>query len=422
MRSLHVFLAIFLAAAPAGADPPPLTLQAALSEALAHNPELAALRAQLEADARRPEQERYLPPPMLEAQIWQWPLSTANPAGATYMFMAEQMIPGRGKRTLRERLLSAEFRVSAAAVPVRARDIASEVKRTYAELFVARKAEAVAGETIDLLRQIADAAQVRYAAGKTPQQDVLKAVLEISRLHDEQVMRRERARLAEARLNTLLGRPADGPVGALTEVREEATLPPVAELQHLAVESQPRLALARADIDRAQAAAALAHSDRKPDFTVRGGYMLMPGEAGAFTAAVGITWPNAPWARGRVASAVAQAQLDVTAARARYDAEATGVRLMVHEAWVRVQSASERAALLRTSLVPQSTQALDVARVGYQSDRGDFLDIIDNQRMLAEARLGYYAALADLEAARADLERAVGAPIGAAPAAAEGQE
>jgi outer membrane protein TolC len=87
-----------------------------------------------------------------------------------------------------------------------------------------------------------------------------------------------------------------------------------------------------------------------------------------------------------------------------------------------VQSASERAALLRTSLVPQSTQALDVARVGYQSDRGDFLDIIDNQRMLAEARLAYYAALADLEAARADLERAVGAPIGAAPAAVEGQE
>jgi outer membrane protein TolC len=84
---------------------------------------------------------------------------------------------------------------------------------------------------------------------------------------------------------------------------------------------------------------------------------------------------------------------------------------MVQEAHIRLESAAERAALLRTSVVPQSAQALDVSRVGYQADRGDFLDIVDNQRMVAEARLGYYRALADLEQARADLERAVGMPL-----------
>ena len=61
--------------------------------------------------------------------------------------------------------------------------------------------------------------------------------------------------------------------------------------------------------------------------------------------------------------------------------------------------------------MPQSHQTLEVSRVGYQADRNGFLDIIDNQRTLAEARLGYYRALAELEQARADLERAVGAPI-----------
>lgn len=405
---------LFLFAATAAALPAiasaqaPLTLQAALDEALARNPELIALRAQLEADRRGPEQQRVLMPPMLEAQIWQWPLNTINPAGATYMFMAEQAIPGRGKRDLRARLALAEVAATESGIPVRARDIVTDLKRTYAELFVSRKAVEVARETIDLLRQIADGTQVRYASGKGAQQDVLKIVLEISRMHEEQVMLRERGLMAEARLNTLLGRDAGAPVGPLAEPAGEAPLPAVAELQRLALERQPELAMARAEIERAEAATAAARGDRKPDFYVRGGYMLMPGDAGAFTASVGVSWPNAPWSRKRLDLAVEQAQLEVKAARARYDAAVNGLRLMVQEAYVRLESATVRAALLRTSVVPQSAQALDVSRVGYQADRGAFLDIIDNQRLVAEARLGYYRALADIEQARADLERAIG--------------
>jgi outer membrane protein TolC len=393
----------------------PLTLQAALGEALARNPELIAVAAQLEADRHEPQHERFLMPPMLEARIWQWPLGTPNPAGATYMFMVQQDLPGRGKRSLRERLASTEVAMSEAAAAVRARDVAAGVKRTYADLFVSRKAIEISRETIDLLRQIADGTQLRYAAGRTPQQDVLKAVLELSKLHEEQVMLRERELVAEARLNTLLGRDPSTPIGALSEPAEDLPLPALADLQRIAVEDQPELSMARADIERAEAAHALARSERKPDFFVRGGYMLMPGDAGAVTASIGITWPNAPWSRKRLELSTAQAELDIAAARARYEAAATGVRLMVQDAYIRVQAAAERAALLRTSLVPQSTQALALSRVGYQADRGDFLDIIDNQRMLADARLGYYRALADLEQARADLARAVGTPMRVAP-------
>jgi outer membrane protein, heavy metal efflux system len=415
MRHIHarhlVALAVCLGAfaPPVGAqEGPPLTLQAALDEALTSNPELIALRARLEADRRRPAQERYLMPPMLEAQIWQWPLNRINPSGATYMFEAQQVIPGRGKRALRERLMNAEVEAGAAAIPVRARDIVGDVKRTYAEIFVARKAVEITQETVDLLRQIAEGTQVRYAAGRGSQQDILKAVVEITRLHEEEVIFVEQARLAEARLNTLLGRDPGSPLGTLAEPQEDAELPPVADLQRLAIERQPELSMALAEIAVADAAVAVARSERRRDYFVRGGYMLMPGEAGAFTAGVGITWNNAPWSRGRNDLAEEEARLGVQATRAAYDAAVNNLRLMVQEAYIRVEAAARRAALLRTSLVPQSSQALDVSRLAYQADRGEFLDIIDNQRMLAAARLGYYRALADLERARADLDRAVG--------------
>ena len=412
MRARLIALTVCLAAGPASAaEPPPLTLQAALDEALQRNPELTAIRAEVDAQRLRPAQERALMPPMLEAQIWRWPLDTIDPTRSTYMLIAQQDFPGFGKRGLRERLATAEVDVASAALVARARDIVADVRRTYAELFVGRKAVEFADERLALLRQLADASQIRYAAGKTTQQDVLKAVVEISRLHAERAMEEERAHLAAARLNALLGREPGAEVGPLAVPREDVALRPVAVLQQAAVESQPDLAVARAAIARAEAAVAVADSARKPDFFVKGGYMAMGGERDAITAGVGITWPSAPWAKTAIDAGRAQARAGVTAARARLDAEASRVRLMVQEAHVRAESAARRAALLRTSVVPQSTQALDVSRVGYQADRGEFMEIVDNQRVLAEARLGYYRALAELEPARADLERATGASI-----------
>src|SRR5438105_545453 len=79
-----------------------LTLDAAVAEAFARNPELVALRREFNATQAVPAQEKFLMPPMFEAQIWGWPLTTLNPARTDmYMFMGEQQIPGRGKRAAR---------------------------------------------------------------------------------------------------------------------------------------------------------------------------------------------------------------------------------------------------------------------------------------------------------------------------------
>jgi cobalt-zinc-cadmium efflux system outer membrane protein len=87
------------------------------------------------------------------------------------------------------------------------------------------------------------------------------------------------------------------------------------------------------------------------------------------------------------------------------------VRLSVQEAYVRAKSAQDRAALLRTTILPQSRQTLDVSRVGYQTDRVDFQALIDNERVLLDAQLDYFRALSDLSQALADLERAVGTDL-----------
>src|SRR2546423_14022692 len=76
-------------ASPRTYDGPPLSLPAVLREAQANNPELLAFRRQLESTRFRSAGQRFLNPPMLESQIWQWALHTLNPAHANmYMFIA----------------------------------------------------------------------------------------------------------------------------------------------------------------------------------------------------------------------------------------------------------------------------------------------------------------------------------------------
>jgi outer membrane protein TolC len=397
---------------------PPLTLRGAIEMALERNPMLIAARRQFEAARQRPAQARFLMPPSFEAQIWQWPVTTVNPLNTNmYMFTVEQEIPGRGKRDLRAALAEKEVEQVSADIAVRARDVVKDVMRAYADLVIARRATEIHLASVDALRQFADASTLKYSAGKSSQHDVLKSVVELSRVHEDLVMHEESAAMAAARLNTLLDRDPETPIGPLDEPRDEITLPASANLQRLAIERQPELRSAQLSVERAQAALAVATRELKPDFFVGGGYMLMPREAGAWTASVGMTWPNAPWSRGRLDAQKAEATVNVDAAAAQAHVVERQIRQAVHEAYVRVQAAGQRASLLRTTIVPQSEQTLEVARVAYQADRLDFLALIDSQRTLLDARLNYFRALSDRELALADLSRAIGADIPDVPSA-----
>ena len=392
-------------------DGPPLSLEAAIDEALERNPTLVALRTQFEAVRQRPAQERVLMPPTFEAQIWQWPLSSLNPLDTDmYMLTLRQDLPGRGKRALRASVVEKDVELASNDIAVRAREVMNQVKHTYADLFVSRQAVAVHDASVGLLRQSADLITARYGAGHGAQQDVLKTVTEITKLHGDLVELEEQADLAGVQLNALLNRAPGSPIGELAADVEDILLP-IEELQRVALERHPELRAAQIDIERAEATLAVARSDYKPDFMVGGGYQLMPQSAGAWTATLGMTWPNAPWSRGRLDAAKAQAVSEIATAKARQQTVTTAIATAVQRAYIRMTSARTRADLLRRGVIPQAQQVFEASRIAYQSERGEASALVENQRMLLDAQLDYYRALSDLQQARADLERAVGADL-----------
>jgi hypothetical protein len=78
-------------------------------------------------------------------------------------------------------------------------------------------------------------------------------VVELSKLRSDLVMFEEQAGLAAARLNVLLARAPEAPIGPLTEPTEQTLLFAPADLQRSAVDHQPDLQRAHLEIARAEA-------------------------------------------------------------------------------------------------------------------------------------------------------------------------
>lgn len=401
--------------APSLAQAPPapaLSLEAALREAEANNPEVIALRREADATTFAAAGQRALGAPMLEAQAWQWPVNAVNPWNTNmYMLMATQDIPGRGKRALRAAAAEKRSAVAGADVAVRVQQVLAEVKQQYAELYLARKSKEIYFRAIDLLNQSVDVTRISYASGLASQQDVLIATTEASRLRADLIMFDEQAALAVARLDTLLGRNPDTPIGPLDEPSEQPLTATAEHLQQTALDHQPELARVRAEIEQAAAELAVVRSDYKPDYSVQGGYMLTPRMTDAVMGKVAITWPRAPWSRKGVDARAGEATAQLDAKRAGLRAAENMVRLAVQDAYVRVRAAEQRAALVRTTILRQQRQLVEVSRVAYRTSTGTFANMLEQERAVLGAELEYHRALSDARQATADLERAVGTEV-----------
>ena len=386
----------------------PLTLRAAVAEALEHNPELRALRSSYDAARATPARERYLTPPTLETQIWRWPVTTVNPTKTDmYMFTAEQELPGKGKRAARVQVAERDADMAQQQIPVRANEILGELKRAYVDLVFARDLLTRYDGQRRLLEDITEAATVRYTSGGGKQHHTVASLVELTRLEKDVAAVDEQARTAEARLNAALGRPAATPVEPLAPVSPSVT---VADAERVAEANHPELAMADAAIAREEAELARLRGERRPDFVIGGGYMLMPGDAGALTVRGGITWPNAPWSRGRLTATIDAQEKRVAAAKTQREAVVARIRYRVRDVVVRIAAAERQAQLIQSTVMPQVEHAFELTRVAYTGGEGDFMDVLESQRLLLTTEIEYATARANIGRAYADLETAAGVP------------
>ena len=128
--------------------------------------------------------------------------------------------------------------------------------------------------------------------------------------------------------------------------------------------------------------------------------MLLPGDAGAWTARAGITWPNAPWSRGRLDAAIEAQAKRVEAARSRIGVVSSQLRRSIREAVVRLNAAERQLRLIESTVLPQIDHAFELTRLAYAAGDGAFADMLDARRVFLSTQL-------ELLEARAAVARAL---------------
>lgn len=382
---------------------PLLTPAEAVSRALEADLNRPVLDAALAAAAAGVEQADRRPNPTIE-------LLAENFAGggvyrsfdrteATLQF--NQKLELGGDRQARVRLAETEAEALRSEYAINRRDLRYAVNLTYldaqraaAELSVAEERLSLAQESLQSVERRVDAARDPIMAGDRSRTSVIDAEIAVAK-----------AREADAAARTTLSAywlgAADFSVD--TEVFLSLGAPePTADALN-----SPELASIRVQERRAQATAELERARARPDPTFSAGVRsFREFDETAFVLGVSIPltiWDNNSAAVSRAMSESTRARLQAEALTRNLEREVAAARRQIEIARAEVQAIDAR-------LLPAAEAAVASANDGYARGGFSYLDVLDAQRVLANARQRRIDALHSYHHSRLDLERLTGAP------------
>jgi outer membrane protein TolC len=380
--------------------------------ALSQNPDVQAARKRMEALAHQVPIAASLQDPMLNLTVQAEPVQTA--AGQQeFILSANQKFPWFGKLNARANMAESQTNVARAQLAAAELSTIEKVKIAYYELYFIQQAIAITQAEQQLLLQIRDVANTRYATGQANQQDVLRADLEISNVENELIRLRQQLESNQARLGRLLHVAPQTRLLAMQHLPLDETPLDLEQLQRQAVAARPELHAKLAAIEREQRAVEVARLDYKPDLTLgmswidvsTAGVSPVANGRDAFLLTTGI---NLPVYRKRLNASVRSAEAQAAAAARDYDSLRDATLEQVTDLLAQARSQQEMLILFREDILYKARQTLDVSRHAYNVGEVDFLQVIDNWRQALRYEVHYRRLDASQRQTLAELERVVG--------------
>jgi outer membrane protein TolC len=402
---------------PSAAAQLPVAIGANVQELLqwadANNPELAALRYEIDAARERIGPAGALPDPMMRATLMDFAGPGApddfNPLpgeGSGTQYRLGQTFPWWGKRGLRKKVATAELEQVRGRRQATVAEIHARIKSAYALYYQTAGLKKLNEEILRLLTDLEAVAQVRYAGGLAPQQDVIRAQVEKTTLQSEIIDLDTEQHHAMARLNVAMGRLQLAPIAEPQSLRRLAPeMLDGAALQARIVRTNPLLAMRSAQVSAADANQRLVERNRFPDVTL----MIAPTQRGSgidsWEAMVEINIPIRFETR-RAQENEAAAMLD--AAREWQQATENQVVGNLQESLAALEAAGRQEQLIADTLLPQAELTFESALAGYETGQVDFATLLDAQRAIKRARQDKLRAQVEQELRLAEIESLAG--------------
>ena len=403
-------------AQPAGGQGSPetkeISLEEILKDAAEHNPEIKSSAHAAAASKAEIPAAGTLPDPTVKFEtmgnIIPPTLQKGDPSSGRW-YTVEQEIPFPGKLGLKENAASAEAAAQEWEHEAVRRKVMSELKQAFFELYLVHKSIDTFMKNKELLENFERIAESRYQVGQTTQQDVLKAQVELSKILDKLLGQGQKKRVAEAKINNLLYRPAETPVGKPEEIKKVELGLSLEELTQLAVSGAPEVKAKESTIARREYGVDLARKEYYPDFAVGFSYIERNDNPEMYRLMLSAKVPLYFWRKQR--PELEAARLNLLSAKSARDSTSSTVRYQVKEAYATATTSDRLAQLYSSAIVPQSNLALNSAIANYQVGKIDFLQLIDASLSLLEYQLKYYEAVTEFNKALAQLEALAGVDL-----------
>ena len=387
-----------LAYAPTTEPAAALTLAAAIQLALANNPDIAVARREYAATEGALIQGQARPNP--ELSFLQEDTRSATRSSALQINLPIEM---GGKRQARIDASQRGRELAAAELIQRQGEVRAAVIGAFFDVLSAQERIRLAQETLSLTQRVTDITDKRVIAGKISPVEETKARVAEAQVKVELSQAQGDLRVSRQKLSSLWGNATprfervDGAVVDLPEIPSVATLD-----RRVAV--SPSLRRTEVELQRRVALTRVEQSKRTPDPTFSLGVKRAPESTNQILLGVSVPLPFFDGNQGNLLEALRRedkARDEITANRLRLQSE-------VLQARERLLTARAEVEALRSEVLPGALSAYEAAGKGFDAGKFSFLETLDAQRTLIQARVQYLRALAETHRAATEIERLLG--------------
>ena len=399
-----------------GETPVELRLEQAVLEALERNPALAVERREIDiAKGTRRQAGIYPFNPELEGDGGagrardRLDASVRRGVDAASVGVS-QTIWLKGQRGLRVRGAEAGLLRAQSLVQDAERQVVAETLKTYSDLVVNQERLNLAREILGVVRQLQDAARKLFDAGDVPELDAFRADVEVQNAENRVVSEERAIATAQRELALLLGRPVEQPLRA---VAATPVLPPprgdLDTLRSQAVARRPDLTAVLAAVRGAGTELDLVKAERFfPELKVGLKYeesreFDSVNQRGLLTFSIPLPlWNRRDGDLDRVRGEVAKLEAQAELTRRRIEKE-------ISTAARQVDASRRIVDQYVGSILPQQERNYRLLADGYALGQIRITDVFVGQQAFITSREAYLDAVGALNAATAELYRALDA-------------
>ncbi|MFY9512613.1 MAG: TolC family protein [Rubrivivax sp.] len=282
--------------------------------------------------------------------------------------------------------------------------VRASVVAAYFAVLVAQERTKLAANSAELAASGAQAVAKRVAAGKVSPVDATRAQVDQANAQLEATEAQAQLTTARYALASLFGDTEpkfESVTGDTNAVPAPAALPELVRQ----LEGAPALLAARTEVERRKALVDVERSKAVPDLTLSVG-ARRDNAQGRSLAIVGVSIPLPLFDRNQGAIYEAsrravKAEDEYQAARIRVFSELQASSTQFTVAWTSLQA-------LQSTVLPAALLAYESASRGFEAGKFGFLDVIDAQRSLLQARTRYLTTLSTAYQAATAIDRLLG--------------